>query len=74
MSHYEINVAALDGVTFDKKPRYIHFFATHKRSCTTHGEVREVYNALVKAFPAPKFKIDITYYVGGGQEVDPVTL
>jgi len=55
---YEINVGRLRKCA-DGKQRYVHFFATHKRSLTTEREAREALEIFRDKFSAPWYKIDI---------------
>jgi hypothetical protein len=56
--YYEINVAKRHS-TLD---RYIHYFATAKRSLLTLGEAEIVLAQLRAAFPAPMYKVTVSRY------------
>lgn len=62
--YYEINVSQANSLG-----QYSHFFATAERSLTTIDKCQFVYKALLKAFPAPQFKIDVTRWDKTGQEI-----
>lgn len=54
--YYEINVAKQNA-----KGEYIHYFATAKRSITDKEKLKVVATDIVSKFPAPKYKITVSY-------------
>ena len=68
--HYEINVSKARGLNYQGEPHYVHFFATHERSCVTAEAMREVHAEIVKAFPSPEFKVTVTKHMFRGQYIE----
>lgn len=69
-SFFSINVATLAGKNYDKTDRYEHYFKVdikghHKNYCN----VEEVHADLVAKFPAPEYKIDVTFWDAKGKTV-----
>ena len=63
-NHFKINVAKQQGLTWDRKPRYVHFFFAEVRD---EAEARVVYAEMRKRFPlAEGFHVSITEWRGSG--------
>jgi len=68
--HYEINVSKARGLNYHGEPHYVHFFATAERSCVTAEQMREVHAEIVKAFPAPAYKVTVMKIECRGQYIE----
>jgi hypothetical protein len=71
--YYEINVSKQvtkeDGYILSEYGRYVHLFATAKRSITGERELKRVYHHIKRAFPEPMFNIIVTRWDETGTDM-----
>ena len=60
--YYRFNIARQSGMTFDNKPRYMHYCAINLDASNIRHEMelKSFTDDLRKRFPMPEFKIDVT--------------